>query len=676
MSVPPDYETRVYAGVLGKMIGVYLGRPFEGWTYERILETLGEITYYVHDQLGAPLIVTDDDLTGTFTFLRALPDHGNRRDLTPAQIGESWLNYIIEGKTILWWGGLGYATEHTAYLRLKRGVRAPESGSMARNGKTIAEQIGAQIFIDGWAMVAPDDPPFAAELARRAASVSHDGEAVHAAMLWAAMESAAFVESDLMRLMDTSQSVIPRDSLIRHLMDQIREKHAMEPDWRAARAWLAAHYGYDKYRGACHVVPNHGVMLLSLLYGEGDFCRTQTIVNTCGWDTDCNAGNVGCLLGIRGGLAAFEGGPDWRGPLADRLYLSSAEGGRGITDALRESYFVVNSGRALAGLPPVLPKDGARFHFSLPGSVQGFTAADPARCTVENVAAPWQPEQRCLRISGQGGGRAFTPTFIPPEAIHMKGYALLAAPTLYPGQVVTASVIAGDAPAAVGLYLDVYGDGDALVGLDGPSSTLGAAESGVLEWIVPDTDGAPIARIGLKVDGAVYVDRLTWNGAPRTTFKRAPGSMWRRAWVDGVYRVRDSVDYPFMISQNDGTGLLMTGASDWRDVQVSAAISPALCKAAGLAVRVQGLRRFYGLLLCSHGKARLVRGPESVLAECAFDWEYDREYPMRLAAHGARIQGWIDDQLVFSVEDEAYLDGGIALVVDEGSLAAGEIHVA
>jgi hypothetical protein len=25
--------------------------------------------------------------------------------LTPAQIGQTWLNYIIERRTILWWGG-------------------------------------------------------------------------------------------------------------------------------------------------------------------------------------------------------------------------------------------------------------------------------------------------------------------------------------------------------------------------------------------------------------------------------------------------------------------------------------------------------------------------------------------------------------------------------------------
>ena len=121
MSFPSDYLERVYAGVLGKIIGVYLGRPFEGWTYDEIMERLGEITYYVHEQRHVPLIVTDDDISGTFTFLRALPDYGNRLDLTPAQIGQTWLNYLIERRTILWWGGMGNSTEHTAYLRLKHG---------------------------------------------------------------------------------------------------------------------------------------------------------------------------------------------------------------------------------------------------------------------------------------------------------------------------------------------------------------------------------------------------------------------------------------------------------------------------------------------------------------------------------------------------------------------------
>ena len=35
-----DYKDRVYAGVLGKVIGVYLGRPFEGWPYDYIQKQL------------------------------------------------------------------------------------------------------------------------------------------------------------------------------------------------------------------------------------------------------------------------------------------------------------------------------------------------------------------------------------------------------------------------------------------------------------------------------------------------------------------------------------------------------------------------------------------------------------------------------------------------------------
>ncbi|MEZ4560537.1 MAG: ADP-ribosylglycohydrolase family protein [Caldilineaceae bacterium] len=317
MSLPADYLERVYAGVLGKIIGVYLGRPFEGWTYETIMERLGEVNYYVHEKRNVPLIVTDDDISGTFTFLRALEDYGYSRDLTPTQIGQTWLNYLIEERTVLWWGGMGNSTEHTAYLRLKHGVQAPASGSIASNGKVVAEQIGAQIFIDGWAMVAPGDPELAADLARRAGSVSHDGEAIYGAQVLAAMEALAFVESDLNVLIDTALTFIPGDSVIHRLIGDIREWHAAEPDWRKTREQIAATYGYDKYGGNCHMVPNHALIIHALLHGADDFQKSLMIVNTSGWDTDCNSGNVGCLLGIKNGLAGIDhGGPDWRTPVA------------------------------------------------------------------------------------------------------------------------------------------------------------------------------------------------------------------------------------------------------------------------------------------------------------------------------------------------------------------------
>ena len=42
-NLPTDYDARVYAGILGKLIGVYLGRPFEGWGRRQIEETIGEV---------------------------------------------------------------------------------------------------------------------------------------------------------------------------------------------------------------------------------------------------------------------------------------------------------------------------------------------------------------------------------------------------------------------------------------------------------------------------------------------------------------------------------------------------------------------------------------------------------------------------------------------------------
>jgi ADP-ribosylglycohydrolase len=384
-SVPADYLERVYAGVLGKIIGVYLGRPFEGWNYQRILKELGPIEYYVHDRLNVPLVVTDDDISGTFTFVRALDEHGIKADLSSEEIGKTWLNSIVEQRSILWWGGNGNSTEHTAWLNLQRGMAAPRSGSIATNGQTVAEQIGAQIFIDGWALIAPGKPRLAARLAEAAGRVSHDGESVYAAMLLAAMEAEAFLSGDIPHLLDVGLSVIPGDSLIARLVAELRSWHSELPDWRDARQRIEDQHGYDKFPGNCHVVPNHALIILALLYSRGDFHQAMKIVNTSGWDTDCNSGNVGCLIGVMHGLKGLEGGPDWRGPLADRTLISASDGGYAVNDAARIAYDLTNLGLQLADLAPLPPpKAGAQLHSS--------TLRCPAACKASWPSAmPFNP---------------------------------------------------------------------------------------------------------------------------------------------------------------------------------------------------------------------------------------------------------------------------------------------
>ncbi len=685
MPLPQDYAERVYAGVLGKLIGVYLGRPVEGWTYERITEEYGELDRYVPDTRGAPLVLTDDDVSGTFTFLRALPDHGNRADITPREIGESWLNYLIEERTILWWGGIGNSSEHTAYMRLKHGIPAPESGSIATNGKTIAEQIGAQIFIDGWGMICPGDPEKAADFARRAGSVSHDGEAIYGAQVIAAIEAQAFIESDINKLLDTAVGLIPADSTIRRLIDDVRGWHAAEKDWRANREKIVANYGYDKYIGACHMVPNHALIVHALLHGEDDFTRSLTIVNTSGWDTDCNSGNLGCILGIKNGLAGIDAmAYDWRGPVADRMYLATAEGGRAVTDAVRETDEVVAIARALAGEPDDRPKDGARFHFSLPGSVQGFQTS----CEGATINNEERDGTRALVLRFAGAATATTPTFIPEEAIAMPGYTLLASPTLYPGQEIAARVAApagNPASVQVQLVLKTYGADDALVPLDGEGADLAPGAEAELRWRVPDTAGAPVAEVGIAAMGdgsnAVVLDRLTWTGSPTATFARPAdgGALWRRAWVDGVDKWEARWPQAYRIVQNEGTALITQGTAEWGDYEVTAEITVALAEEAGIAARVGGQRRWYALLLGRDGVARLVKARDgrTVLAEAPLPLQFDRPYALSLRVEGTRIVGSVDGCAILDATDESgpLLGGGVGLVVTEGCLMTESVSV-
>ena len=519
------------------------------------------------------------------------------------------------------------SAEHTAYLRLKDGLPLPESD-------VLSEQIGAQIFIDGWAMACPGDPERAADLARRAASVSHEGEAVYAAQVIAAMEAQAFVEADLGALLDTGAVAHPARQ-----RDRAGDRRRARGGTRATAtgAGLASaieeRYGYHRYRGVCHVVPNHALIILGLLYGDGDFDRSLMVVNTAGWDTDCNSGNLGCLLGIRGGVEAI--GPHWRDPVRDRMYLSSADGGRAITDAAAEAVHIINAA-GHAWRPP-------RFHFSFPGSVQGFDAPhDDGALLVDGIAT--------------------TPTFIPREAFGMIGYELQASPTLYPGQTVRAEV--EGAPAR--LLIRVYDERDELVTLRGPG----------LEWRIPDTGGQPIAEVGIETDGPARLRSLTWDGAPELTLGRASGSLWRRAWVNGIDRWGDWWPEAYRLIQDRGTGLLMQGTREWTDYEVRAAIVPETVAAAGLAASVQGMRRYYALLL-RPDRAQLVRELDGtlVLAEAPFERrDYDEPYELALRVTGDRIVATVDGATL-EARDGALTGGAVALVCELGCLTCEAVRV-
>jgi hypothetical protein len=414
------------------------------------------------------------------------------------------------------------------------------------------------------------------------------------------------------------------------------------------------------------MVPNHGLIIHSLLHGEGDFSETMKIVNTCGWDTDCNSGNVGCLMGIMVGLdgidAGLKKGLDWRGPVADRLYNPTADGDRSISDCVREATHLINMGHTLAGKEPYQPKDGAQFHFTFPGSVQGFQVQS-GDAEVSNVNGG------SLRIEGKSGARIGAPVFIPSkdvgEYFENRGYKLMASPRIFPGQTISAAT---DVPGA-SLYIAYYNTDDEVVHVDADGLTFD----------VPSLPG-PIFEVGLRLneDVSLELDRITWSGTPDVVFERPNyhSAMWRRAWVDAVDQLMSWWE-SFRLIQNQGLGLIAQGTREWIDYAVSADVTPHLVKRAGIAARVQGLRRFYALLVTQDKKVQLVRhfDQETVLAEAPFEWSLGETLNMTLNVKGDMITGLINDTQVLEASD-AKLDAGAAgLLVEEGRTGTNKVKV-
>ncbi len=497
------------------------------------------------------------------------------------------------------------------------------------------------------------------------------------------MEAQAFVESDLDKLLDTALEFIPKDSVIYRMIGDMRGWAAANgDDWRATLKLLQTHYGYDKFGGNCHMVPNHAVIMLGLLHSNDDFQRALMITNTAGYDTDCNSGNVGCLMGIKNGLVGIDAGPDWRGPVADRMLLPTADGGRAITDALRETYEIVNSARALAGQPPARPKDGVRFHFSLPGSIQGFQPEDSleVRGAVSVANEGGKLALHLRQIAPGRAARVATPTFITPESFSMGGYGLIASPTLYPGQTVTARVIGGDLSRAVeiGLYARVWGRDNKVEIQRGPTQTLASGEATTLEWTLPDTDGQPIAEIGVEAEslhtlgGTVLLDWLTWGGAPDVTLGKPEkgGDLWQRAWVDGVDHLHAGwTSLVYRLIQDEGLGMISQGEASWTDYTVSTTVLPHLARRIGLAAAVRGLHRYVALVLDSDHHVRLIEqrdGEQIILAESEAVWEMEKSTPLSLTVQAGRIKAAFGETILMAEGDALPQYGGVGLLVETG----------
>ena len=689
-AVPEDYVERTYAGWLGKVIGVRHGIPIEGWTYERIEQTFGEITGYLRE---SKLMTPDDDTNGPLFFMRALRDYTHSREITPEQMGWTWLNYIPDGRGFLWWGGYGVSTEHTAYLNLKHGIPAPRSGSMEQNGRTVAEQIGGQIFSDVWGLLAPGQPELAAEYAGKMSSVSHDGNGKYGGMFIAACVAAAYAETDVHRIIESGLSVIPEDCEYARMVRDVVAVHRRHPDnWREGFRCVRDRYGYHRYPGNCHIIPNAAVVVLSLLYGKGDFSRSLNICNMCGWDTDCNAGNVGAILGVRNGLEGIPG--FWREPVNDFLCCSSVIGVLNMRDLPQCACEIARLGYLVAGqdVPAawkdILNKEHPYYHFEFPGSTHTFQARaennESARAVVRNSDEQAFSGSRSLKVEFDGVNsgdtvQIFHRTYYWPSDFEDNRYQPAFSPLLYPGQTVTMHLLlpADAEPNRLAARLYVK-DGNSGQRFYGEDVQLVKGQWTRLEYVIPAMADACIDEAGAELvipDGSgqrvtVFADDIAYTGQPdySVRFAGAKLAQWNSVHLDvsqctclrGLWQLEDGY---LSGSYSGEPAECYTGDIRWGDLEYECVLIPKLGEHHRVLFRVQGAMRSYAVELGPDRRLCLYKNNNGYILQQAadFPWEHHQTYTCRVVAagnhitvdvNGKRMIDWVD-------RDHPYLTGQV-----------------
>ena len=680
MQFPQAYREKIYAGTLGKLIGVYLGIPVEGWPYSRIQERYGEIDTYVQKKGKDTLVVADDDISGMFCFFKSMADNGYDPSLSSREIGETWLNYLFEKRTVLWWGGIGNSVEHTAYFNLKNGIFAPESGSSRLNGPVMASQIGAEIFMDAYAMMCPGDPEKAAYYAGECARVSHDGIAVEAACFLAAMEALAFEERDLDRIFDEAFRFV-KDASLRKLIDDVRLQCSRYPsDWKKVRSWIAENHGYDKYRGSCPIETNHAVVLASILLGGDDFRRSLMISVSSGWDTDCNAANVGCFNGIRLSLEGIDSLGELRTEPADRMYVVSADGGSCVTDAVIESRKIIEASARLRGEESGNRRERVSFEF--PGAVQGFTLSE-ASCGARLFNASELGRQPSLAVSLDGHAEFSTPTFTDPN--EKQNRETVASPTLYGTQTVEFGAFCIDGDVSMSPFIEYYGFDDVLRHVSGDALSLEKVERSY-SWTLPDLDGQPICAFGFSAEGkgTLSICHVDWKGAPKhlgysgILMKDMWDShpFWAGAFVSSAV-LSPNLNHTFCITHDEDNGLATTGTADFRDYRMSAIVTVSLHREAGLVARSCGHRRYYAALLRGQDEFAIVRRRDrevSVLASTKVPYSMYEAAKMTLEVDGCRIKASFNG-VELSAEDEMYSSGAAGFEVSVGTMFVDDFNL-
>ncbi len=302
-----EYFDKVKGCWIGKNIGGTIGAPFEG------TKDMPEIDGYSTPK-GEPL--PNDDLDLQLVWLHALRDIGPLA-VDANVLADYWMSHVSPH-----WGEYGICKGN-----LQAGLLPPLSGEFENDWKN---SNGAWIRSEIWACLCPGIPNLAVRYAIMDASVDHGySEGTYAEIFTAALESMAFFESNIRRLIDFALGFLSEGCRVARSIRIVLDCFDSGIDWKEARRRVVEDNVHDL--GWFMAPANVAFVVIGLLYGEGDFKKSMTITVGCGDDTDCTAATCGSVLGIITGASGLP--EDWKEYIGDRI----------ITKCINASYlFEIN----------------------------------------------------------------------------------------------------------------------------------------------------------------------------------------------------------------------------------------------------------------------------------------------------------------------------------------------
>ena len=305
-------KDKIAGGWAGQMIGVSYGAPTEFRWKEQIIPQ-DKLPVWKPEKVDNSL--DQDDLYVDMTFAKVLDDKG--LDATTADFGAMFR----DAKYRLWHANLA------ARRALKRGVPAELSGTPKYNAH--ANDIDFQIESDFIGLMAPGLYQSASDIAWRAGRVMNYGDGIYGGIFVSCMYSAAFVETDPHKVVETGLACLPPKSPYAMLISDLLAWHKETPnDWEAV--WNKIEKKWNK-REPCpegalkpfniDAKLNGAYIALGLLFGDGDMTKTLQIATRSGQDSDCNPASAGGILGVMLGYNRIPN--DWKGgipAIADRKF--------------------------------------------------------------------------------------------------------------------------------------------------------------------------------------------------------------------------------------------------------------------------------------------------------------------------------------------------------------------